>query len=128
MRHILLRTVLGAAVLSMPVAAVAGISLSPIMQSWKHRAHAVDAMLAGRQPYDEARMRQFLQHCIESASLLARDMNGGSAEARDLAARFTAFSDDSRSVLGKAGDRAAAAEKFNRMLSDCQACHALYNN
>jgi len=127
MRLILSRTILGAAVLAAPVAAAAGISLSPIMESWNHSKRDINAMLGRRTPYDEAEIRQDLQRYADSASRLARDVKGNSAEARDFSARFDAFARDSRATLGAAGQPAAMRENFNRMLGDCQSCHAIYN-
>jgi cytochrome c556 len=127
MRRILLRAFVGAAVLIAPVAAVAGLSLSPIMQSWNHSKRSIEAMLGGQTPYDEARLRQDLQHYIASSSTVAQHANGASAEARDLAARFDAFANDSRAALGTVSQPAAMRENFNRMVGDCQSCHAIYN-
>jgi cytochrome c556 len=127
MRRILLRATLGAAIVVAPVAAVAGISLSPVMQSWNQSRRAIDAMLAGRIPYDEAQIRRDLQRYVDGASLLARDVKGNSAAARDVAARFAAFSDDGRRVLEKASQPSAVAAGFTRMIGDCQSCHAIYN-
>jgi cytochrome c556 len=128
MRRILLRIALGAAVLVVPMAAVAGISLSPIMQSWNHKKHSINAMLAGRTPYDEAQLRQDIQHYADSASLVAREVNGQTAQSRDFAARFAAFAHDSRSALGAVGQPSAVSARFNQMLGDCQSCHDIYNN
>ena len=127
MRLILLRATLGAAILVAPVAAVAGIALSPVMQSWYHSGRAIDAMLAGQAPYDEAQIRQDLQRYVAGASLLARDERGNSTAARDVAARFAAFANDARRALDTVGQPAAVTAGFKRMLGDCQACHAIYN-
>ncbi len=128
MRHSLLRTIFGAAVLAAPVAASAGVSLSPIMDMWSHDRRDIAAMLTGRRAYDEARIRQDLQRYITSSSAVARDRRGGSAEARAFAARFDAFAEDSRAALGAAGQPSAVAARFDRMLADCRGCHAIFNN
>jgi cytochrome c556 len=128
MRHILLRTILSAAVLVVPGVAVAGITLSPIMASWNHSKRKIDAMLGGQTPYDEAQIRQDLQRYIASSSTVARSLGGGTAEARDFAARFKAFASDSRTALGSVSQPATTAANFNRVASDCQACHAIYDN
>jgi cytochrome c556 len=128
MRRTVLRTVLGAAILLAPGLAIAGISLSATMESWNRDRHKIDAMLAGQTPYDEALLRQDLQSYMERSSLLARDVRGGSAEARDFASRFEALANDSRSALGAIGQSSALRVSFNRMVGDCQSCHAVYNN
>jgi cytochrome c556 len=128
MRLILLRTILGAAVLAVPIAASAGISLSPIMQAWNHDRRSIQAMLSGRIPYDETQIRQELENYITNSSAAARNAHGGSAEARDFAARFDAFANDSRLALGAASQPSALRQNFDRMLSDCRSCHAIYNN
>jgi cytochrome c556 len=128
MRRILLQTTLGAIALIASAAAFAGISLSPIMESWNHGKRAIDAMLAGQAPYDEARVRQELQHYVASASSLARSIKGNTAEARDFAARFEGFANDSRSVLGSTSQPSAMRMSFSRIFGDCQSCHAIYNN
>ena len=128
MRPILLRTILGVALLLVPVAAVAGISLSPIMESWNHSKRQIEAMLAGQAPYDEAQIRQDLERYIGSSATIAREMKGNTPEARDLAARFEAFANDGRSALGGVGQPSAVNESFQRMVGDCQSCHAIYNN
>jgi cytochrome c556 len=128
MRPILLRTILGAALLAKPISASAGISLSPIMESWSQTKRTVEAMLAGRTPYDEALIGQDLRRYITSSARVARAAAGGTAEARDFAARFDSFANDSRAALGSAGQPSAMRDKFNRMLADCQSCHAIYNN
>jgi cytochrome c556 len=104
MRFIILGTILGTAVLALSTAASAGISLSPIMQAWNHDKRSIQAMLGGRTPYDEAKLRQDLQSYITNSVAVVRNAPGGSAEARDFAARF------------------------DGMLSDCRSCHAIYNN
>jgi cytochrome c556 len=126
MRRILLRATIGSAVLFAPVAAVAGIALSPVMRSWNHSRRAIDAMLEGQAPYDEAQLRQDLQRYVAGASLLARDERGKSGAARDVAARFAAFADDARRVLDTVGRPAAVTAGYERMLGDCQSCHAIY--
>jgi cytochrome c556 len=128
MRRILMRTALGIAVLAVPMAAVAGISLSSTMESWSHNKRAIDAMLAGRIPYDEAQLRQIFRRYVESSSMVARTITGQSAQARDLATRFEAFSNDSAIALGAVRQPAAMATRFNQMLGDCQSCHDAYNN
>jgi cytochrome c556 len=128
MRRILMRTALGVAVLAVPMAAVAGISLSSTMESWSHNKRKIDAMLAGRTPYDEAQLRQLLQRYVESSSMVARNITGQSAQARDFATRFEAFSNDSAIALGAVGHPPAMAARFNQMLGDCQSCHDAYNN
>jgi cytochrome c556 len=128
MRCILSWTIIGIIVLIAPVAAVASISLPPIMDSWNPDKHDVRAMLVGRTPYEEARIRDDLLRYIADASVVARELQGGTAEARNLAARFEAFATDSRSALGKISQPTAVAENFNRMLDDCRSCHAIYNN
>jgi hypothetical protein len=54
MLWILLRATFDVAVLIAPIAAVAGISLSPVMQSCDHGRHAIAAMLEGRTPFNSA--------------------------------------------------------------------------
>jgi cytochrome c556 len=128
MQRILLRTIVSAAVLVAPDLAVAGISLSPIMESWTHSKRTIEAMLAGRTPYDEAQIGQDLQHYIASSSMVARDVKKGTAEARDFASRFEVFANDSRTTLGTVSQPSALRMSFNRMVGDCQSCHAIYNN
>jgi cytochrome c556 len=128
MRRIVLRIILGAGLLATPAAAVAAISLSPIMESWNHSKREIDAMLAGRTPYDAAQLRHDIQRYVESSARVARDMSGGSAEARDFAARFEAFANDSRDALAEVAQPAAMSPRFNRILADCRSCHAIYNN
>jgi len=128
MRHILLRTILATAVLFPPAAASAGVSLSPIMESWSHDKRDIEAMLTGRRPYDGRRIREELQRYIASAATLARAAHGSSAAARDFAARFDAFATDGRAALGTADDASATSATFDRMLGDCRSCHAIYNN
>ena len=128
MQRILLRMILGTVVLIVPMTAVAGISLSPIMESWNHSKRDIAAMLSAGKSYDEAQLRQELQRYIDSASRVSRGVRGDTADARDFAARFDTFANDSRSVLGKVGDRSAVTAGFNRMLDDCRSCHATYNN
>jgi cytochrome c556 len=128
MRRIVLRTILSAAVLAVPAVAAAAISLSPIMESWNHSTRQIDAMLSGRTPYNEAQLRHAIQRYVESSTRVARDMNGGSAEARDLAARFEAFASDSRDALATVAQPAAMSARFNRIVADCRSCHAIYNN
>ena len=117
-----------APILTVPVTAVAGIALSPIMNSWSHSKHSIEAMLTGRAPYDEARIRQDLQHYVASASRVASGVNGNTAEGRDFAARFKAFANDSQTVLGQLGKPSEARAGFERVVADCQDCHATYNN
>jgi cytochrome c556 len=128
MRRIVSRTILSVTFLAAPVTAVAGLSLSPIMESWNHSKRSIDAMLSGRTPYDEAEIRRELQRYVDNASRVAREVRGGTAEARDFAARFEAFANDSRSALGTVSQPAAMAARFSRMLGDCQSCHDVYNN
>jgi cytochrome c556 len=128
MRHSLMRTIFASALLAAPLATSAGVSLSPIMDLWSRDKREIAAMLGGRRPYDEALMRQDLQRYITSASAVARDRRGGSAEARAFAARFDAFAADGRAALDVAGQPSAVAAKFDRMLADCRGCHAIFNN
>jgi cytochrome c556 len=106
--------------------ALAGISLAPIMESWDNDKRDLDALLAGRTPYDEAQIRQDIQRCVESSSLVARDGKKGTAEARDFASRFGVFANDSRTTLGTVSQPSALRMSFNRMVGDCQSCHAIY--
>jgi cytochrome c556 len=115
------------AILSVPVIASAGISLSPIMDSWSHTTHSIDATLAGRRPYDATALRADVLLYINDAARVAHHINGGSAEARDFAGRFAAFAEDGRLALGSVGQPAAFRPRFDRMLGDCQSCHAAYN-
>lgn len=133
MRRSLLKTLVGAfaftaPVLIVPVAAVAGSSLAPIMTSWNHSKRSIDAMLAGRAPYDEAQVRQELQRFIATSSRVASGLNGTTAEGRNFAARFQTFAEDSRDVLGHVAEPTAMRASFRRVAGDCQSCHAQYNN
>jgi cytochrome c556 len=128
MRRIVFRTILSAVLLAAPAVAVAAIALSPIMDSWNHSKRGIDAMLAGRTPYDAVQLRQALQRYVQSATRVAGDVRGGTAAARDIAARFDAFARDSRTALGTVAQPAAMRVSFNRMLADCRSCHAIYNN
>jgi cytochrome c556 len=128
MQPILLRTIISAAVLVAPGLALAGIALPPIMSSWNQSKRRIETMFSGGTPYNEAQLRQDMQQYITSSSMVARDVRGGPAETRDFAARFEAFASDSRSALGSVSKPAAMRESFNRMVGDCQSCHAAYNN
>jgi cytochrome c556 len=128
MRRIVLRAILSAAILAAPAVAAAAISLSPVMESWNRNERAINAMLTGRTAYDAAQLRQDIQRYIDTSARLARDVRGGSAEARDFAARFEAFSNDSRNALGTVAQPAVMSARFNQMIADCRSCHAIYNN
>jgi cytochrome c556 len=118
---------LGFVILFGPAIAVAGLSLPPIMESWNHDQRDIRAMLEGARPYDEARVRRDLEGFIGSAFLLLRNVNGGTAEAKDFRARFAGFASDSRALLGEVGQRSAIEAGFSRVIGDCQSCHSAYN-
>jgi cytochrome c556 len=115
-------------IMSLPAIAAAGISLSPIMDSWRHATRTIDAMLAGRHPYDAAALGAAVTLYIDDAGRVARHIGGGSAAARDFADRFAAFAADGRQALGSVSDPAAFRPRFAQMIGDCQSCHAAYNN
>ena len=128
MRRRILRTALGAALMVVPGVAMAGIALSPIMQSWNHAKRHIDGMLSGRNPYDAATVQQDVTLYITDATMVANHVRGGSAQARDFAGRFAAFAADGRSALASVSQPAAFTARFSRMVGDCQSCHAAYNN
>ena len=128
MRRRVLQVSLGVALMVAPTAVVAAVSLAPIMESWSHSKHDIVSMLAGRSPYDETQTRSDLQRYVTSSRLLAREVTGGTTQARDFRSRLETFANDSQSALDMARQQSTVADKFNRMLADCQFCHAIYNN
>ena len=128
MRRILARTILSATLSLVPVAAIAGLSLSPIMQSWSRDQRDIKAMLGGQRPYDQTELRLDVQRYMASAALVARNLRSGTPEARDFSARFRGFAADSRSALDNVGQPAAFRTTFTRLIGDCQSCHDIYNN
>jgi cytochrome c556 len=128
MRRIALGSTLCLSILSLPVMAAAGIALSPIMNAWNADRHRIDAMLTGRRPYDEAALRAAVSLYIQDATTVAGRIRGRSDAARDFAHRFDAFAADGRRAMGSVGEPVAFRVLFGRMTSDCQSCHAIFNN
>jgi cytochrome c556 len=108
-------------------AAMAGLALSPIMQSWNQQRHAIDAMMSGRSPYDEAAIRHAVKLYVADASAVAGHLGGTSAAARDFRGRFAAFAAQGRRALDSVGQPAAFRPNLRRIADDCQSCHAVYN-
>jgi cytochrome c556 len=118
---------LAAAILAVPLAARAS-EVSGIMQDWRHNEHAVDAMLADRTPYNQAALRAALTRYIADAGSLADRIAGSDADARDLKQRFTNFAAMGQTALGDMSQPASLQADFSRMKSQCESCHAIYNN
>jgi len=118
---------LSAAILAVPLAARAN-GVSGIMQDWRHNEHAVDAMLAGRTPYDQAALRAAMTLYVADAGGLASRMGGSDADAVDLRQRFNNFAATGQQALGDISQPASLQADFSQMKSQCESCHAVYNN
>jgi cytochrome c556 len=127
MRRRILMASLAAAILAVPPAARAG-EVSAIMHSWRHNQHAVDAMLAGRTPYDQAALRAAMTLYIADASGLASHIGTGTADARDLKQRFTNFAAAGQQARGDISQPASFQADVSQIKSQCDSCHAIYNN
>jgi len=111
----------------MPLAARAS-GVSGIMQDWRHNEHAINAMLAGRTPYDQAALRAAMTLYIADAGGLASRIVGSDADAVDLRQRFTNFAAAGQNALGDIAQPASFQADFSAMKSQCDSCHAVYNN
>jgi cytochrome c556 len=118
---------ISAAILAAPPAARAS-EVSVIMHDWRHNERAVDAMLAGRAPYDQAALRAAMTLYIADAGGLASRIGNGTGDARDLQQRFTDFAAAGRQALGVIAQPAGFQADFSQMKSQCESCHAVYNN
>jgi cytochrome c556 len=125
--RILTAAVCAAAILAPPVAVRAG-QFASIMHDWRHNQRAIDAILAGQAPYDQAQLRQAMTAYIADAAALANRMDTGTEDGRDLRRRFTEFAAAGQQALGAVSQPGAFAVDFSVMKSGCQSCHAAYNN
>jgi len=111
-----------------PSLAAANVALRPIMQRWNHSRRLIDAMLAGRQPYDPVTVTAAVRLYIADARTVSAHVTSKSAEAHDFAARFARFAQDAEAAGAASISVAAFRPHMQRLMGDCSACHAVYKN
>lgn len=128
MQSSMARTALVAMALLTPSLAAAGVTLAPIMRSWNHARRRLDGMLTGSRPYDPAAVTAAIRLYVADAHEVSAHITGTSAAARDFAARFEHFARDAEAAGAASGTLAEFRPHAQRLMGDCQACHAIYNN
>lgn len=126
MRMVMTRIVLAGLIL-VPVAASAGVALAPIMRGWNQDRRQAEAMLAGDRLFDRAALDGALQRYVADATMISTRVTGQSAKARDFAARFQRFAQDAAALSHETGGPARLRPPFARLMGECRACHAIYN-
>ena len=126
MKRKILAVGLGMVILALPAFARAG-QISHIMHSWRQTQHAVDAMLRGGAPYDQAQLRQAMAAYIADASGLAGRMNTGTADGRDLQRRFLNFAALGQQSAADVAQPDMFRTDFSAVKAQCDSCHAIYN-
>ena len=84
-------------------------------------------MLAGSQPYDPAAVTAasgFTSRMRARFPRISRQVSS----AHDFAARFEHFARDAEAAGAASGTLAEFRPHVQRLMGDCQACHAIYNN
>jgi cytochrome c556 len=114
------------ALLAVPAAARAG-EVSHVMHSWRQAQRAVDAMLHGAAPYDQAQLRQAMAAYVADASGLARRMNTGTPDGRDLQRRFLDFAAMAQQSAADISRPQVFRTDFSQVKAQCDSCHAIYN-
>jgi cytochrome c556 len=120
-------------VVSLVVAATAGSasansSLKPTMRSWKADAATMDRMLTGSSAFDVADATRILQSFAADSQSIAARVNGTSAQARDVKARFEKFSGDVQSAIEGVASREKMKARYSQLRADCRSCHGVYAN
>jgi cytochrome c556 len=128
MRRRLAAIGLSAAIALAPGALVAAPALRGIMHGWRSHARSIDAMLAGRQRFDEAAIRRDLENYAAEAGQVAAAVHAHSAQADDFRHRFATFQSSSQAALADLPHRRALKADFRHLISQCQSCHNSFNN
>lgn len=106
-------------------AAAAGGSVKSIMRSWKQQDRHVSAMLNARH-YDKAAAMQALAAYAAGADDIAGRIKPRSAAARDIKARFQAFSADAKAA--ETAPPQGFRQAYLKTVAHCGACHHRYAN
>lgn len=117
-----------AAIALAPAALVAAPSLRGIMHSWRSHARSIDAMLAGRQHFNDAAIRTALTTYAADAGQVAAAVHSHGARAQDFRHRMTVFQSSSQAALADLPRRRALKADFHHLLAQCQSCHNSFNN
>ncbi len=129
--NFLRRLGLGAAVVALALAAPAAVeansALRGIMHTWRRDLRTSDDMLSGRTPFDANTVRATLSAYMRDASRIATQINGQSADSRDIRRRFETLQADAQQALQHVGQPAVLRGDFHRIVSTCQSCHDAYN-
>ena len=120
---------LAASVLAAPAfEAQASSALRGIMKTWKRDWRSSTSMISGRGTLDQEALRTTLARYVADSGSIAAQINGQSADARDMKQRFLTFQQTAQAALQHVGDKQALQSDFKRMDATCNACHDLYKD